>query len=93
MGVPTRSDSGCSDFGAAPTLAEIYLAGHDLSVECPRCRKLTDLNVEGLALRRDEHRPIDRFRFRCRICRSVGQPIVTGKGNALLGRPRIWPPV
>ena len=77
--------------GRAPTLADIFLAKHQLTIFCEGCRVTRPIDVEKAALARDEHKPIDRFRFRCSKCGMIGKPQVHGLGNAAMGFPLVWP--
>lgn len=77
----------------APSPAEIIAAGHETYVGCDACRLLVDANLAmgKLAETDKAHVPINRLRFRCSRCGGLGEPLVKGAGNELIGRPTIWP--
>lgn len=76
----------------APTLLEIIAAKATLCISCTACQTLYRLDAFDLATRRRQDRPVDQLVFRCRRCDGVGQPVVTGPGNMLIGHPKLWPP-
>ena len=79
----------------APTPREIVALGGDLSVSCETCRMLRAPRgmAEELAAGRWAATPIDKLLFRCHVCGGRGKPLAKAPGNALLGRPQLWPPV
>lgn len=78
---------------AAPTPNFIISVRASLAVSCDPCRVLRvphDLALALIAAGRGDV-PIDQLVFRCTKCGAVGEPYVTGEGNALIGRERYWP--
>jgi len=74
-----------------PTLASIGSVDEQLLVDCATCRRLCVLDHLKLAKRRDPHRPISAFRFRCKRCGAIGKPLVDGRSQVTTGYERIWP--
>ncbi len=67
----------------APTPEFIVSSGATLSLNCERCRLLTqppDLLQKLCAAGRGAV-PVDQLRFRCHRCGQPGEPWVTGEGN------------
>lgn len=82
----------------APTLAELVDRHANLTLECPDCRVLTQLQLSSLCPRFPAGTRVDRIRFHCervrkgRRCGARLQLDVKGPGNSLIGFPQIWPP-
>ncbi len=76
----------------APTLDDIWRAGHELAVHCEPCGVIAALDVKSLVETEDPSQPIDRYSFRCRQCGKLGRAIVTSAAVTNAGRSRIWPP-
>ena len=79
---------------AAPTASEILAANHDLSVVCDGCRLVVDMNWARRRIVQQGRGdvPVDQLMFRCPRCHKPGQARVRGDGDALVGRPALWPP-
>jgi hypothetical protein len=77
----------------APTAAQILAAGHDLAVECERCKLSVDMTwaCRRIVQQGRADVPVDRLGFRCARCHRPGQARVRGEGDSRYGRPTIWP--
>lgn len=79
----------------APTPSFILSAGFDLLISCEgRCnvlRLMPDLALALCTAGKGEV-PVDRLKFRCTVCGSMGKPFVTAHyGQADDRDSRIWP--
>jgi hypothetical protein len=79
---------------AAPTATYIRAVEATLYLSCALCRSLRDMPglVDQLLASGRGDVPVDRLNFKCSAHGLAGDPYVYGAGNALLGRPQLWPP-